>query len=188
MTAHHMSAHHMTSHCITWHDTTQAITSHQITWAHITSHRIASRDLAQHKQSHRIKWHDHHIKWHDMHQNRSHPHHGAAEGSFTAKKWFGHCAGRWNCAHSIGKFFLCYIVLFSSETSAPGSPGNSLYIYIYLWFKSDITYLSKHYPPKWLQYTKWIHHVKHPLLFCVLFQHTYVLAVSKNPSFGGGAV
>ena len=31
------------------------------------------------------------------------------------------------CAHSIGKFFLCYIVLFSSETSAPGSPGNYLY-------------------------------------------------------------
>ena len=24
------------------------------------------------------------------------------------------------CAHSIGKFFLCYIVLFSSETSAQG--------------------------------------------------------------------
>ena len=127
MTAHHMSAHHMTSHCITWHDTTQAITSHQITWAHITSHRIASRDMTQHKQSHRIKWHDHHIKWHDMHQNRSHHHHGTAKGSFTAKKWFGHRAGRSPCAHSIGKFFLCYIVLFSSETSAPGSPGNYLY-------------------------------------------------------------
>ena len=50
------------------------------------------------------------------------------EGLFTAKKWFGHCAGRSPCAHSIGKFFLCYIVLFSSETSAPGSPGNYLYI------------------------------------------------------------
>ena len=46
---------------------------------------------------------------------------------FTAKKWFGHRAGRSPCAHSIGKFFLCYIVLFSSETSAPGSPGNYLY-------------------------------------------------------------
>ena len=66
-----------------------------------------------------------------MHQNRSHHHHGTAEGSFTAKKWFGHRAGRSPCAHSIGKFFLCYIVLFSSETSAPGSPGNYLYIYIY---------------------------------------------------------
>ena len=60
-----------------------------------------------------------------MHQNRSH-HHGTAEGSFTAKKWFGHRAGRSPCAHSIGKFFLCYIVLFSSETSTPGSPGNYL--------------------------------------------------------------
>ena len=84
--------------------------------------------MTQHKQSHRIKWHDHHIKWHDMHQNRSHHHHGTAEGSFTAKKWFGHRAGRSPCAHSIGKFFLCYIVLFSSETSAPGLPGNYLYI------------------------------------------------------------
>ena len=62
-----------------------------------------------------------------MHQNRSHHHHGTAEGSFTAKKWFGHRAGRSPCTHSIGKFFLCYIVLFSSETSAPGSPGNYLY-------------------------------------------------------------
>ena len=54
--------------------------------------------------------------------------HGTAEGSFTAKKWFGHRAGRSTCAHSIGKFFLCYIGLFSSETSAPGSPGNYLYM------------------------------------------------------------
>ena len=68
--------------------------------------------MTQHKQSHRIKWHDHHIKWHDMHQNRSHHHHGTAEASFTAKKWFGHRAGRSPCAHSIGKFFLCYIVFF----------------------------------------------------------------------------
>ena len=61
-----------------------------------------------------------------LHQNRSHHHHGTAEGSFTAKTWFGHRAGRSPCAHSIGKFFLCYIVLFSCETSAPGSPGNYL--------------------------------------------------------------
>ena len=93
---------------------------------------------------HRIKWHDPHSKWHDMtchtiahplsphnqphyfisppqatswHQNRSHHHHG------TAKEWFGHRAGRSPCAHSIGKFFLCYIFHFSSETSAPPSPA-----------------------------------------------------------------
>ena len=96
--------------------------------------------MTQHKQSHRIKWHDHHIKWHDMHQNRSHHHHGTAEGSFTAKKWFGHRAGRSPCAHSIGKFFLCYIVLFSSETSAPGSPGN--YLYIMTLYVSDRTFKS----------------------------------------------
>ena len=43
------------------------------------------------------------------------------------RKKFGHRNGRSSCAHSIGKFFLCYIVLFSFETSATGSPGNYLY-------------------------------------------------------------
>ena len=49
------------------------------------------------------------------HQNRSHHHHGTAEGSFTAKKWLGHRAGRSPCAHSIGKFFLLQIVKISSS-------------------------------------------------------------------------
>ena len=44
------------------------------------------------------------------------------------RKKFGHRNGRSSCAHSIGKFFLCYIVLFSFETSATGSPGNYLYL------------------------------------------------------------
>ena len=47
------------------------------------------------------------------------------------KKKFGHRNGRSSCAHSIGKFFLCYIVLFSFETSATGSPGNYLYKQIF---------------------------------------------------------
>ena len=65
-------------------------------------------------------------------QSTKHHHHGTAEGSFTAKKWFGHRAGRSPCAHSIGKFFLCYIVLFLLETSAPGLSGHYWYItYIY---------------------------------------------------------
>ena len=47
--------------------------------------------------------------------------------------WASRC--RSPCAHSIiGKFFLCYIVLFSSETSAPGSPGNYLYSCLYFCF------------------------------------------------------
>ena len=46
-------------------------------------------------------------------------------------KKFGQRNGRSSCAHSIGKFFVCYMVLFSFETSATGSPGNYLYIYIY---------------------------------------------------------
>ena len=48
-----------------------------------------------------------------------------------AKKWFGHCAGRSPCAHSIGKFFLCYIVLFLLETSAPGLSGHYWYNPLY---------------------------------------------------------
>ena len=87
----------MTSHCITWHDTTQAITSHQMTWP--------SRDLTPQQTL--------------RHQNTSlqstrHHHHGTAEGSLP-------------CAHSIGKFFLCYIVLFLLETSAPGLSGHYWY-------------------------------------------------------------
>ena len=105
----------MTSHCITWHDTTQAITSHQMTWP--------SHDLTTPQQTSR-------------HQNTSlqstkHHHHGTAEGSFTAKKWFGHRAGRSPCAHSIGKFFLHYIVLFLLETSAPGLSGYYWYLALY---------------------------------------------------------
>ena len=37
----------------------------------------------------------------------------------------GHRNGRSSCAHSIGKFFLCYIVLFSFETSATARPGTT---------------------------------------------------------------
>ena len=60
-----------------------------------------------------------------MHQNRPHHHHGTAEGSFTAKKWFGHRAGRSPCAHSIGKFFLCYIVFFLLKLPPPARPGTT---------------------------------------------------------------
>ena len=96
----------MTSHCITWHDTTQAITSHQMTWP---SHDLTPQQTSRHQNT--------------SLQSTKHHHHGTAEGSFTAKKWFGHRAGRSPCAHSIGKFFLCYIVLFLLETSAPGLSG-----------------------------------------------------------------
>ena len=130
----------MTSHCITWHDTTQAITSHQMTWL---PHQMTWHDMTWHVAT------DHSSSPHvtsqpttllhltsqatSWHQNKSHHHHGPAEGSFTSKKWFGHGAGRSPCAHSIGKFFLCYLILFSSETSAPGPPGNYLYIRIYIY-------------------------------------------------------
>ena len=61
----------------------------------------------------------------------------------------GHGAGRSPCAHSIGKFFLCSIVLFSSETSAPGSPGNYLYIILYILHDCTNTwwYTKQHQAP-----------------------------------------
>ena len=75
-----------------------------------------------------MTWPLHSVTWHDTvahptllhltpqatlwHQNRSHYHRGTAENSFTAKKWSGHGAGRSPCAHSMGKFFLCYIPFF----------------------------------------------------------------------------
>ena len=70
-----------------------------------------------------------------------------------AKKWLGHCAGRSPCAHSIGKFFLCYIVLFLLETSAPGLSGHYWYwmegVYNQempiLWWPSYLANLAKHW-------------------------------------------
>ena len=100
----------MTSHCIMWHDTTQAITPHQMTWP---SHDLTPQQTSRHQNT--------------SLQSTKHHHHGTAEGSFTAKKWFGHRAGRSPCGHSIGKFFLCYIVLFLLETFAPGLSGHYWY-------------------------------------------------------------
>ena len=114
----------MTSHCITWHDTTQAITSHQMTWP---SHDLTPEQTSRHQNT--------------SLQSTKHHHHGRAEGSFTAKKWFGHRAGRSPCAHSIGKFFLCYIVLFLLETSAPGLSGH--YWYRYLRFDGHLSNAGK---------------------------------------------
>ena len=85
---HHIKWHDMTCHVATNHSSSPHVTSQPITVLHLTPQATS---------------------WH---QNRSHHHHGTAEGSFTAKKWFGHRAGRSPCAHSIGKFFLCYIVPF----------------------------------------------------------------------------
>ena len=114
----------MTSRCITWHD-------HHITWHDTLPLTTLTHLTSPHKQPHcfispRNQPRD--IKTGHI-TTKAYHHHGTAEGSFTAKKWFGHRAGRSPCAHSRGKFFFCYIVLFPFETSAPGSPGNYLYVY-----------------------------------------------------------
>ena len=124
--------------------------------------------MTQHKQSHRIKSHGRTSHQPTLHQNRSHHHHGTAEGSFTAKTWFGHRAGRSPCAHSIGKFFLCYIVLFSCETSAPGSPGNYLYIYIYGYFQKEGYFQIIHF-------NRIFHYFHHPFSGTPIFwKHPYI--------------
>ena len=106
----------MTSLCITWHDTTQAITSHQMTWP---SHDLTPQQTSRHQNT--------------SLQSTKHHHHGTAEGSFTAKKWFGHRAGRSPCAHSIGKFFLCYILLFPFGNFRPRLV-RALLVYIYIYY------------------------------------------------------
>ena len=110
--------HHIKWHDMTWHDMTCHVTTSHHSSPHVTSQPTALLHLPLQATS-----------WH---QNRPHYHSGTAESSFTAKTWFGHGAGRSPCAHSIGKFFLCYTALFSSETSAPGSPGNYLYLTLLL--------------------------------------------------------
>ena len=99
----HIKWHDMTCHVATNHSSSPHVTSQPSTLLHLTPQATS---------------------WH---QNRSHDHHGTAEGSFTAKKWFGHRAGRSPCARSIGKFFFWLIVLFF-ETSAPGLSGYYWYL------------------------------------------------------------
>ena len=82
---HQMTWHDMTCHDATNHSSSPHVTSQPTTLLHLTPQATS---------------------WH---QNRSHYHRGTAESLRTAKKWFGHGAGRSPCAHSIGKFFLCYI-------------------------------------------------------------------------------
>ena len=129
---------HKQSHRIKWHD-------HHIKWHDMTCHVATNHSSSPHvtsQPSTLLHLTPQATSWH---QNRSHHHHGTAEGSFTAKKWFGHRAGRSPCAHSIGKFFLCYIVLFLLETSAPGLSGHYWYRYIciYMFCLSNFPYPYK---------------------------------------------
>ena len=105
-------------HYIKWHDMTWHAMSQLTTVAHPTSpHNQPPPTTLLHLTPQATSWH----------QNRSHYHHGTAESSFTAKKWFGHCAGR-----SHRQILSLLYTFFSFETSAPGSPGNYLYDMIWL--------------------------------------------------------
>ena len=106
------TSHHITRHDMTWHVATNHITS-----PHVTSQPTTLLHLTPQPTS-----------WH---QNRSHHHHGTSppwngRRLVHSKKWFGHRAGRSPCAHSIGKFFLWFIVLFPFGNFRPRSPGNYL--------------------------------------------------------------
>ena len=102
---------HKQSHRIKWHD--QHIKWHDMTCHVATNHSSSLHVTSQprtllHLTPQATSWH----------QNRSHHHHGTAEGSFTAKRWF-----------SIGKFFL-WLIVFFFETSAPGLSGHYWYLLI----------------------------------------------------------
>ena len=112
---------HKQSHRIRWHD-------HHIKWDDMTCHVATNRSSSPHVTSQPTTLLHPTPQATSWHRNRSHHHHGTAKGSFTAKKWFGHRPGESPCAHSIGKFLLWCIVLFSSETSAPGLSGHYWYI------------------------------------------------------------
>ena len=90
----------MTSHCITWH--------HIMTWP---PHHLTPQQTLRHQNT-----------WL---QSTRHHHRGTAESLCTAKEWFGHGAGRSPCAHSIGKFFLCYILFFLLKLPPPARPGTT---------------------------------------------------------------
>ena len=103
---------HKQSHRIKWHD--QHIKWHDMTCHVATNHSSSPHATSQpstllHLTPQATSWH----------QNRSHHHHGTAEGSFTAKRWF-----------SIGKFFL-WLIVFFFETSAPGLSGHYWYTTMY---------------------------------------------------------
>ena len=121
---------HKQSHRIKWHD--QHIKWHDMTCRVATNHSSSPHVTSQsstllHLTPQATSWH----------QNRSHQHHGTAEGSFTAKKWFGHRAGRSPCAHSIGKFFLWLIGFFLWNFRPRLVRGLLVYL---LYFKSYLSY------------------------------------------------
>ena len=108
----------ITSHDVTWQDTKNHIAStwhdmplHHITWHHTSQITTLTHHRLPHNQPHYFISITQPTTWHQNTSPQStwHHNHGTAEGSFTPKNWFGHRAGRSPCAHSIGKFFLCYI-------------------------------------------------------------------------------
>ena len=96
----HIKWHDMTCHVATYHSSSPHVTSQPSTLLHLTPQATS---------------------WH---QNRSHHHHGTAKGSFTAKEWFGHRAGRSPFARSTGKFFL-WLIVFSLKLPPPACPGTT---------------------------------------------------------------
>ena len=135
----HMTASDFTSHDIIGHwqnrrqrqNTTSSndMTRNDITQHHTSQITTLTHHRSPHNQPHYFLSITQPTSWHQTTSLQStwHHNHGTAEGTFTPRNWFGHRAGRSPCALSIGKFFLCYIVLFPFETSAPGSHGNYLY-------------------------------------------------------------
>ena len=75
---------------------------------------------------------------------------GTAESLCTAKQWFGHGAGRSPCAHSIGKFFLCYIISSFFFWNFRPRLARELLVYIYILFYIDFSFKTCLFRNDWL--------------------------------------
>ena len=148
MTSHasHDMTQHKQSHRIKWRD--HYIKWHDMTCHVTTNHRNSSSPHVTSQPTTLLHLTPQATSWH---QNRSHYHRGTAESLCTAKKWFGHGAGRSPCAQSIGKFFLCYILFFLLKLPPPARPGTTC---IFVYTLSELI-LGRRYV--------WSHHFHHDL-------------------------
>ena len=114
---------------MTWHDISQRTTLPHLTSPHNQPHYFISprshpHDIMYHITAQYIKIDPRTTETHPA-TTKTPPPNGMADGWFTQKNWFGHRTASSPCAHSIGKFFLWFIVLFLLELPPPACPGTT---------------------------------------------------------------
>ena len=126
ITSNDMTWHNITSHDMTWHLATNHITSPHVTSQPTTLLRLTSQPTTWHHVPHHRTLHHHHHRHTTETQpatTKMPPPDGTAEGWCTQKTLFGHRTGWSPCAHSIGKFFFWFIVLFPLKLPPLARPG-----------------------------------------------------------------